>query len=518
MNAIVEFERQWLMYAQEGVCFALSTILLLFIYPKNRNMISDFYVIVVWTFILCGGKEAIYGLLQIYDLASSNHSLFKLTGSFLNPGPYSGYLAIVFPICLFECLRLNKIKVPTFVQRVGFYLSGSVLVLILCILLAGISRSAWMAVIVSSLWICGKYYSWKTKLKKVWELHRLSVIGIIGVGLIVLLIAGVIVFDLKKNSANGRFFMWKIGCLAVKHRPLGYGVGRFVYAYGKEQEMYFSQGRYSSQEEFVAGSPEYAFNEYLQVAIEQGIVFLLLMLFVIGKCLCLGIKKNRLGICGGGISLMVFAFSSYPMQIPTLAISSIFLIMTCVIGSSRVGMCFFALLIGSMSFYIWKYNVYDECKEWENTHVLYDMGAYESAKAGYRKLYPTLKNRGTFLFEYGHTLHKLKEYSVSTAILQEAIYYSSDPMILNIIGKNYQRQKKYNIAERYFIRSIHRLPGRIYPYYLLAKLYAESGAVEKMREMAELVLTKEPKVPSTAIEEMKQEVEILMKESFESVY
>ena len=122
------------------------------------------------------------------------------------------------------------------------------------------------------------------------------------------------------------------------------------------------------------------------------------------------------------------------------------------------------------------------------------------------------------MFEYGHTLHKLKEYSVSTAILQEAIYYSSDPMILNIIGKNYQRQKKYNIAERYFIRSIHRLPGRIYPYYLLAKLYAESGAVEKMREMAELVLTKEPKVPSTAIEEMKQEVEILMKESFESVY
>jgi hypothetical protein len=28
-----------------------------------------------------------------------NHPLFAVTGSFFNPGPYSGYLAMVFPLC-----------------------------------------------------------------------------------------------------------------------------------------------------------------------------------------------------------------------------------------------------------------------------------------------------------------------------------------------------------------------------------------------------------------------------------
>lgn len=34
------------------------------------------------------------------------------------------------------------------------------------------------------------------------------------------------------------------------------------------QEAYFSGGDFSPQEELVAGSPEYAFNEYLQIAVE----------------------------------------------------------------------------------------------------------------------------------------------------------------------------------------------------------------------------------------------------------
>lgn len=84
-------------------------------------------------------------------------------------------------------------------------------------------------------------------------------------------------------------------------------------------------------------------------------------------------------------------------------------------------------------------------------------------------------------------------------------------MILNIIGKNYQAIGKYEKAEEYFIRSTHRLPGRIYPYYLLAKLYAEPEYrhPEKLKQAVQIVLTKEPKVQSTAIREMREEVKLL---------
>lgn len=81
-------------------------------------------------------------------------------------------------------------------------------------------------------------------------------------------------------------------------------------------------------------------------------------------------------------------------------------------------------------------------------------------------------------------------------------------MLLNIIGKNYQAMGDYQTAETWLIRSTHRLPGRIYPYYLLAKLYAEPDFYQpdKLAEMKRMVLTKEPKVNSTAVRQMKDEI------------
>jgi len=48
----------------------------------------------------------------------------------------------------------------------------------------------------------------------------------------------------------------------------------------------------------------------------------------------------------------------------------------------------------------------------------------------------------------------------------------------------------------------------LYPYYLLAKLYAEPEfyQVDKLRAAASVVLAKKPKVESTAILEMREEV------------
>lgn len=112
------------------------------------------------------------------------------------------------------------------------------------------------------------------------------------------------------------------------------------------------------------------------------------------------------------------------------------------------------------------------------------------------------------MFEYGHCLHKQKKANASNHILERALKYSSDPMILNIMGKNNQQEGDFWAAEECFIRSTNRLPGRIYPYYLLAKLYVEPAFYqpEKFKKMKQIVLTKKPKVPSTAIREMREEL------------
>lgn len=105
----------------------------------------------------------------------------------------------------------------------------------------------------------------------------------------------------------------------------------------------------------------------------------------------------------------------------------------------------------------------------------------------------------------------------SNRILQAALQVSGDPMILNVIGKNKQEMKNYESAEHWLMRATHRLPGRIYPYYLLAQLYADSTFYqrEKLERMVSIVLEKEPKVQSTAIRQMRQKAKELLKRDAE---
>lgn len=489
------------------VCCLLSFCL-------NRKNHLSFPTIVTWVLIILGGMEAVWGLRQIYGLAVSNHSLYALTGSFYNPGPYSGYLAMIFPLCLYEWLNLKEKTERTWVEQGKYYIALGVMLLILCVLPAGMSRSAWIAAAISGTWVYGMRVSWGSRLKEFERKYKKRLVLVCIAGSVIIIVAGYALFQLKATSANGRLFMWKISSMAIAESPvIGHGTGNFVSAYGRAQENYFADGEFSETEELVAGSPEYAFNEYLQVAMEYGIPFLLVVSLVIVFCLWKGNSEGRIGICGGVISFLVFSFSSYPMQIPGFAVTFYLLLTACVVGRSKVILFLFISMMALLGTYYWKNNQYAACKDWYRSKMLYNIGAYQSAKEDYGKLYPELANRGAFLFEYGYSLHKLKEYDNSTRILEEAMAHSNDPMILNIIGKNYQALGDYEKAEEYLIRSTHRLPGRIYPYYLLVKLYAEPQYLqpEKLKYAAEIVLTKEPKVQSTAVREMREEVKKLLK-------
>jgi tetratricopeptide (TPR) repeat protein len=88
---------------------------------------------------------------------------------------------------------------------------------------------------------------------------------------------------------------------------------------------------------------------------------------------------------------------------------------------------------------------------------------------------------------------------------------SSDPMFLNLIGRNYYDLKDYEQAVHYFERSINRLPGRLYPYYLLAKVYADSCNynAERFSAAYKTVMRLTPKVQSQAIRQMRAKLHSL---------
>ena len=464
--------------------------------------------IFVWGLIILGAVETFRGFSQLYGFTASNHSLYAMTGSFYNPGPYMGFLAMIFPVCLYAYLSQKNGWMRCMTALVG--------VMMLCLLPAGMSRSAWMAVAVGSAYVLGMHYRRAVTLYVL--CHKKKAKAMAAVGGMLLVIAVLEAYQLKKDSADGRLLMWKVAARAVCEKPwTGYGWDYVAGAYGDAQEAYFAEGNYTETEERVAGSPEYVFNEYLQVAMAWGVPVLLVGLLVIGGSGYVGHRNGEYGLCGALLSFGVFAFSSYPLQFPLFVFSLVLSVVGCAISglSLRQGRWKVVVALAMVLFMAAGGQMYAHYRQrkkaagkWEYCRILYRSGAYEQAVESYAEHYEDMKHDAHFLFEYGHALHKLQRNEESNEVLKEALKVSSDPMILNIIGKNCQEMGNYGEAEHWLIRSVHRLPGRIYPYYLLAKLYKEADCFpsEKWEWARRMVLEKEPKVHSRAIEEMREEM------------
>ena len=136
----------------------LALLLVLYLYVRlitsnNRQIIPFLFFFIIIT----GLVEAIWGLMQVYGFRASQHNLFKLTGSFFNPGPYSGYLAVVFPLALYfyvrnidQCFLCASGRVRTIVLKGLRIFSVITVVAIILVLPAGMSRAAWLAAITGS--------------------------------------------------------------------------------------------------------------------------------------------------------------------------------------------------------------------------------------------------------------------------------------------------------------------------------------------------------------------------------
>jgi tetratricopeptide (TPR) repeat protein len=137
------------------------------------------------------------------------------------------------------------------------------------------------------------------------------------------------------------------------------------------------------------------------------------------------------------------------------------------------------------------------------------MKMHSEAIEEYAVQYPCLQDELKFLFEYAQSLSKSEQYNKSNEILRRAMQISCDPMLYNLMGRNCQALKEYAQAEQCFKKAINLVPNRLYPHYLLAKLYHETGQKDKAATETNIVLTKPPKVESMAVQEMKEELILL---------
>ena len=554
----------------------------------------------VASFVLMGCViwEAVVALNQLYGDGMSNHALYRFTGTFLNPGPFSGFLAIGVPLAVHylvksdklratsdelratsgpfgasnigagRCVRLNTSGNCNQGRHIGLPLQMShdslvarslslvaIITLVLCLLLlpAGMSRSAWGAAIAGAAAVYGMH-RWESVREWCGTLLQ-SRKGMMAVGATLVLCIGMGwgAFHLKKDSANGRLLMWKVACQAIAERPwTGYGAEGFPTAYAEAQERYFASGQGTEEEKHVAGTPEHAFNEYLTVAVRYGLLGLGVMLAIGITAFVCALRGQAYGVAGALVTVGVFAFSSYPFQLPDF-LAAVMVVVVASSGSPKggenkgnmavsiyrrgipcgcpdthglslighpQGMPLRWLLIilapllywGMKNAEIWQAR-YDAAKEWRNARSLYHMEAYSVVCEDYAPLYERMRWNHNYLFEYGRALHQMERYEESNRILQEAERICGDPMILNIQGKNYEALGTYDQAARLYQRAYNRLPNRLYPLYLEMEMYASSqcNRLDAAKEIARRILDTKEKIPSQAVEEMKERAREVMK-------
>lgn len=492
--------------------------------------------VVMFLIIATGTAEAIIGMRQLYGFEASRHALFGMTGTFYNPGPYSGWLAICVSVAVGTLLELNIKQQNKNLLKGELYKWNKIVHIILqwfsilsisamaVVLPASMGRTSWIAVATSCAIVYLACYHDKIK-------NSLSVrmrIGIIVLSSIAVISCFCGIYQIKRDSASGRFLMWKIEARAMMKKPQGAGFGSFPKSYADMQVEYFSSDEATERERFVAGCPEYAFNEYLQIGIETGIVGMLVFIALLVFCIIKGLKNKFYASAGGLTALAVFAFAGYPLQLPEF-----WILMIIIAGYSiedrvnetvkkRKGeverfliifTCLIFLII-SVILSLKQMNHREAYLKWNKVRMMYKSKNDDAVVNEYIKLYPMLNHQTGFLFEGAYCLNKIEHYNEAIEWLRRAEQTSCDAIILEVRAKNEQQIGNFIRAEHDLLRAINLQPERIYPYYLLVKLYSDSSFYnqEKMMIAADIVLKKNPKVESTAIQEMRDEVKRLLRE------
>lgn len=425
-----------------------------------------------------------------------------------------------------------------------YRLSQLTIFTILIVLPLTLCRSAWIGAILGVLFVLGAKFRERIEVfLHIKSIKNKTIISVIVSCLIIILLSIHGAYTLKKDSADSRFVIWRI-CRNIIEDNLekGIGPGKFKSEYPMYQANYFRDNLYSEKEAALIGNIIHSYNEGFQLLIETGIMgFVLFLVWILSQVLIvIRLMRNHsgrlaIGIGGAFISLLLFAQFWYAFSIPVLLVLFVVfsallsveskygvnLNMVCgslqntegkiIIRIAKYGVLVIAIWISYQGFEKMD-KIYTAYKDWEEARSLYGMRGYDSANMIFKKTLPELQNNGDFMIAYGKSLQMNGDYKNAIDILLKASKNANNPILYTTLGECYKSEKNYLLAEKAYLQAYNIIPHRFFPLYLLAKLYKETGAKEKAKEMANKILIKEVKIESRAIKEIKNEVKEILKE------
>ena len=467
-----------------------------------------------------GILECIYAVAQIIGILPSLHASYPVTGTFHNPGILGIFLAV-----LFSCASAIYLFIKG-TSKADVILRGlSLISLILCfvILPSTNSRDAWLAAFITGVVLLCLYFPFiKTWIRKWWLFYLVGFVFIISASLVGL-------FYYKPGSATGRMVIWKECLVSIKSHPLtGIGFNQFANRQPIIQYEYFKKAERSATEIMLADKVDYVFNDYIQLVTENGLVGLglfLILLYLVSSAYFKSKLYNcplTLAVGASGLCLMIAALFSYPFQ--NIYFWCLFSFFIAIVSSKSTGR--FTLKVPrnlfttafSVVLAIWcglmiltLHREYSFKKRLFNANSLVGAGQIEEALIEYRNIYRQIPHEKQILLGYGKCLFLTGHYKESLDTLMLAKRWIEDPFLSIGIAQNYEALGQFTRAENELQRSILMIPNRIYPKYLLFKLYLKQNKLVAASHIGHLILNAPIKIVSPAIMDMRGEVSTFLK-------
>ena len=482
---------------------------------KNRRFFA-------WVVIATVAVETVFGIAQSIGLLENSDPQFIIGGSMANPGAYAGYLGVTAPLILSLLVSYRKNKRFDNIC----YILGGLFILVCYLLILSRSRGAWITCGAGCLCVLCYRYARLLRGTNYWSKKAIRTPAII-LSAVLIIASGFFVFKMKEDSALGRILVWKV-TLSTPHPHAnllwGNGIGYFESQYGKWQADYFREKEGTEKERHIAGYVTTAYNEFLELGLEQGIIVTACIAALLVMAVGTGWKNLstiELGAKASIVSITILMFCSYPLKVLPTTLYLMFCLSVALYGKKRLLstahrmisngvrslagplICVFALagMINARGYYFFHRG--------QQRVMRHDLkGGIEM----YKKAQGILRNDGIFHFYLGSAYFLSAEYQKAIKELSVSCAQCSNPNSFILLGNAYRENGDTAKAVDAYTTAVYMQPSKLYPKYLLAKLYEAAGDYGSAGEWASKILATDEKVPTTAAKEIKEEMRLLLKQ------
>ncbi|MBO4597073.1 MAG: O-antigen ligase family protein [Bacteroidaceae bacterium] len=206
-------------------------------------------------FIFISIIQILFCILQATAILQSDNIYFNITGSNENPTTTSILIVGCIP---FIIERMH--------QKRWYALFLPIVITLVFILRC---RTAYIGLFVECSILLFFYLKEKQILIKISNWHKIIIAS---VAFIFFILISFKLYDIKRNSANGRILIWKLSSEMIIENPMGYGYGLFEKNYNLKQVNYFKKEIYNDIEQKNAGYIFMPYNDFLEHGVEGGII------------------------------------------------------------------------------------------------------------------------------------------------------------------------------------------------------------------------------------------------------